>query len=142
MSDKQAPTSINPRELAQPRGFSHGMLAATGGRMLAIAGQIGWDGDAVLVSSEFVQQFNRALANVLAVLHEAGGVPTDLLLLRIYVTDKQQYTGRTKEIGAIYRELMAGANGDVHYPAMALVQVADLLEPGALVEIEGLAVIP
>jgi enamine deaminase RidA (YjgF/YER057c/UK114 family) len=70
------------------------------------------------------------------VLHEAGGVPTDLILLRIYVTDKTLYSTRTKEIGALYRELMG-----THYPAMALLQVADLLEPGALVEIEGLAVI-
>jgi len=64
------------------------------------------------------------------------GVPTDLILLRIYVTDKTLYSTRTKEIGALYRELMG-----THYPAMALLQVADLLEPGALVEIEGLAVI-
>jgi enamine deaminase RidA (YjgF/YER057c/UK114 family) len=136
MSDKQQPTAINPRELAKPRGFSHGMLAPPG-RMLAIAGQIGWDGQSKLVASDFVGQFGRALANVLAVLHEAGGVPTDLILLRIYVTDKQLYNARTAEIGAAYRELMGP-----HYPAMALVQVADLLEPGALVEIEGLAVIP
>ena len=126
---------INPRELADPRGYSNGMLASPG-RMLAIAGQIGWDGDRKLVSDDFVQQFNRALANVLAVLHEAGGVPNDLILLRIYVVDKQRYLASTKEIGSIYRELMGE-----HYPAMALVQVADLLEPGAQVEIEGLAVI-
>ena len=128
-------TPINPRELAKPRGYSHGSLAERG-RLLAISGQIGWDGDSKLVSSDFVAQFGRALANVVAVLHEAGGLPNDLILLRIYVTDKQQYSTRTKELGSIYRELM----GD-HYPAMALVQVADLLEPGARVEIEGLAVI-
>jgi enamine deaminase RidA (YjgF/YER057c/UK114 family) len=136
MSSKQGPTPINPRELATPRGFSHGMLAPAG-RMLAIAGQIGWDGSSKLVSDDFVLQFGRALSNVLAVLHEAGGVPTDLISLRIYVTDKKLYGARTKEIGALYRELMSS-----HYPAMALVQVADLLEPGALVEIEGLAVLP
>ncbi|HEX3867475.1 MAG TPA: RidA family protein [Gemmatimonadaceae bacterium] len=128
-------TPINPRELGSPRGYSNGMLAPPG-RMLAIAGQIGWDGAGKLVSDEFAQQFNRALGNVLAVLHEAGGVPSDLITLRIYVVDKQRYLAQTKEIGAIYRELMGG-----HYPAMALVQVADLLEPGAQVEIEGLAVI-
>jgi enamine deaminase RidA (YjgF/YER057c/UK114 family) len=128
-------TPINPRELADPRGYSHGMLAPAG-RTMAIAGQIAWDGDGRLVSQDFVSQFGRALANVLAVLHEAGGVPTDLILLRIYVTDKQQYKSRTKEIGSVYRELMGA-----HYPAMSLVQVSDLLEEGALVEIEGLAVI-
>ena len=63
-------------------------------------------------------------------------MPADLISLRIYVTDKKLYTARTKEVGVIYRELMGA-----HYPAMALLQVADLLEPGALVEIEGLAVI-
>jgi enamine deaminase RidA (YjgF/YER057c/UK114 family) len=104
--------------------------------MLSIAGQIGWDGEGKLVATDFVSQFGRALANVLAVLHEAGGVPTDLITLRIYVTDKKQYLARTREVGSVYRELMGE-----HYPSMALVQVADLLETGALVEIEGLAVI-
>ena len=128
-------TPINPRELGTPRGYSNGMLAPPG-RMLAIAGQIGWDGSGKLVSDDFAAQFNRALGNVLSVLHEAGGVPSDLIMLRIYVVDKQRYLAQTKEIGGIYRELMG-----THYPAMALVQVADLLEPGAQVEIEGLAVI-
>lgn len=128
-------TPINPRELGSPRGYSNGMLAPPG-RMLAIAGQIGWDGTGKLVSDDFAQQFHRALGNVLSVLHEAGGVPSDLITLRIYVVDKQRYLAQTKEIGGIYRELMG-----THYPAMALVQVADLLEPGAQVEIEGLAVI-
>ena len=129
-------TPINPREMVKPRGFSHGMLAPPG-RMLAIAGQIGCDSDGKITDGDFAAQFGRALSYVLAVLHEAGGVPTDLILLRIYVTDKNLYLARTKEIGAAYRERMGG-----HYPAMALVQVADLLEPGALVEIEGLAVLP
>jgi enamine deaminase RidA (YjgF/YER057c/UK114 family) len=129
-------TPINPRELAKPRGYSHGMLAPPG-RTLAIAGQIATDADGNIVSSDFVSQFGRSLANVCAVLHEAGGVPTDLISLRIYVTNKQLYLARTKEIGAVYRELMG-----THYPAMALVQVADLLEPGAFVEIEALAVLP
>lgn len=128
-------TPINPRELASPRGYNNGMMAPAG-RLLAIAGQIACDVEGKLVSSDFVQQFGRSLANVIAVLHEAGGVPADLISLRIYVTDKKLYVARTKEIGVIYRELMG-----THYPAMALLQVADLLEPGALVEIEGLAVI-
>jgi enamine deaminase RidA (YjgF/YER057c/UK114 family) len=127
---------INPRELARPRGYSHGMLA-TSGRMLAIAGQIACDSDGKVTETDFVAQFGRSLSGVLTVLHEAGGVPTDLILLRIYVVDKKQYLARTKEIGLAYRELMGE-----HYPAMALVQVADLLETGAQVEIEGLAVLP
>lgn len=128
-------TPINPRELAAPRGYNNGMLAGPG-RILAIAGQIATDADGHLVSADFVEQFKRSLANVIAVLHEAGGVPTDMILLRIYVTEKKLYVARTKELGVVYRELMG-----THYPAMALLQVADLLETGALVEIEGLAVI-
>ena len=128
-------TPINPRELAAPRGYNNGMLAAPG-RMLAIAGQIACDVEGKLVSTDFVAQFQRSLANVVAVLHEAGGVPTDMILMRIYVTDKQLYVARTKELGVVYRELMG-----THYPAMALLEVKDLLENGALVEIEGLAVI-
>ncbi|MDB4966069.1 MAG: Bona fide RidA/YjgF/TdcF/RutC subgroup [Myxococcales bacterium] len=136
MSGERKPVPINPRDLAQPRGYSNGMLAGPG-RMLAIAGQIGWNAESKLVSDDFVAQFDQALRNVAAVLREAGGVPTDLIMLRIYLTDKKLYTARLKEIGRSYREHMAS-----HYPAMALLQVADLLEPGALVEIEGLAVIP
>jgi enamine deaminase RidA (YjgF/YER057c/UK114 family) len=128
-------TPINPRELAAPRGYNNGILAEPG-RLLAIAGQIACDADGKLVSEDFAAQFQRTLANVVAVLHEAGGVPGDLISLRIYVTDKKLYVARTKELGVIYRELMG-----THYPAMALLQVADLLEAGALVEIEGLAVI-
>ena len=125
---------VNPPELARPHGYSHAAVGT--GRVVALAGQIGWDAESKLVSDDFVAQFGRALSNVLAVLHEAGGVPSDLISLRIYVTDKQLYTARLKEVGQLYRERMGG-----HYPAMALVQVADLLEPGARVEIEGLAVI-
>jgi enamine deaminase RidA (YjgF/YER057c/UK114 family) len=129
-------TPINPREMVKPRGYSHGMLSPPG-RMLAIAGQIGCDSDGNVTLKDFAAQFGRALSFVLSVLHEAGGVPTDLIALRIFVTDKKQYLAATKEIGLAYRELMGE-----HYPAMSLVQVADLLAPGALVEIEGLAVLP
>jgi enamine deaminase RidA (YjgF/YER057c/UK114 family) len=128
-------TPINPRELAAPRGYNNGILASPG-KILAIAGQIACDAEGKLVSADFVAQFQRSLANVVAVLREAGGGPTDLILLRIYVTDKQLYVARTKELGVAYRELMG-----THYPAMALLEVSDLLENGALVEIEGLAVI-
>lgn len=126
---------INPPELAQPRGYSHG--AAGRGRTLALAGQIGWDQNAKLVSSEFAPQFAQALANLVTTLRAAGGQPDDLISLRIYVTDKRRYLAAIKEVGAAYR-LHLGR----HFPAMALVQVADLLEEGALVEIEGLAVLP
>jgi enamine deaminase RidA (YjgF/YER057c/UK114 family) len=130
-----AAETINPPALARPRGYSHGALAR--GRTLALAGQIGWDQDGRLVSPEFAPQFAQALSNIVHTLRAAGGAVEDLISLRIYVTDKQKYNASSKEVGAAYRAQLGR-----HYPAMALVQVADLLEDGALVEIEGLAVLP
>ena len=126
---------INPPSLARPRGYSH--AAAARGRTLALAGQIGWDANAKLVSPEFAPQFAQALANLAETLRFAGGKPEDLISLRIYVTDKQQYLSAIKEVGAAYRQHLGK-----HFPAMVLVEVAALLEDGALVEIEGLAVLP
>jgi enamine deaminase RidA (YjgF/YER057c/UK114 family) len=129
-----AATLINPPELARPLGYSHGAIGR--GRFLAIAGQIGWDANSKLVSGEIATQFEQALANVVVVLRAAGGTPEDLISLRIYVTDKKLYNAATKEIGAAYRKHLGR-----HFPPMALLQVADLLEPGALVEIEALATV-
>ena len=126
--------AVNPPALATPRGFSHGMRGA--GTVLFVAGQIGWDRDARLVSTDFVHQFAQALDNVLAVVREAGGQPSSLGRLTIYVTDKRQYLARLGDVGAAYRERMGR-----HFPAMALVEVRSLLEDGALVEIEGTAVL-
>jgi enamine deaminase RidA (YjgF/YER057c/UK114 family) len=126
---------VNPEELAKPRGYSHAAVAR--GTLIALAGQIGWDAQSKLVSTEFAPQFAQALGNLVTALRAAGGAPEQLVSLRIYVVDKQQYNAALKDIGAAYREHLGR-----HYPPMALLQVADLLEPGALVEIEGLAVIP
>jgi enamine deaminase RidA (YjgF/YER057c/UK114 family) len=126
---------VNPPSLAKARGYSHGALAR--GRTLALAGQIGWNAEARLVSTEITPQFAQALENLVQVLHAAGGRAEDLISLRIYVTDKRLYLAAAKQIGEVYRRLLGR-----HFPAMALVQVADLLEDGALVEIEGLAVLP
>jgi len=125
----------NPPELAPPRGFSH--AAAARGRVIALAGQIGWDANYRLVSSDFVPQFAQALSNLVIALECAGGKIEDLISLRIYVTDKRRYLNCLKDVGHAYRAQLGK-----HFPAMALVQVADLLEDGALVEIEGLAVVP
>jgi enamine deaminase RidA (YjgF/YER057c/UK114 family) len=126
---------VNPIELARPRGYSHAAVAH--GTLIALAGQIGWDAEAKLVSTRFAEQFAQALQNLVTALRAAGGAPEQLVSLRIYVTDKRQYNEALKEVGAAYRQHLGR-----HYPPMALLQVADLLEPGALVEIEGLAVIP
>lgn len=127
---------INPEALGAPRGYSNGVLAATG-QLLFVAGQIGWDAEGRLVSGDLTPQFERALANVLGVVAAAGGVPSDLCRLTIYVADRDEYLREVKGIGAVYRRLMGR-----HYPAMALLEVARLLEQGAKVEIEATAVIP
>ena len=128
---------INPESLGRPRGYANGVLAEGGGRLLFVAGQIGWDGRQRLVSDDFAEQFGRALANVLAVVAEAGGGPGDVVRLTVYVTDKREYLARTREIGERGRALMG-----THYPAMSLVEVSALLEDGAQVEIEATAVLP
>ena len=129
------PIIVNPAGLAPPRGYSNG-LVLKGDSTLFVAGQIGWDEACVLVSDDFVEQFQKALDNVLEVVTEAGGDATRIGRLTIYVTDKAVYMAAAKEIGRAYRARM----GD-HYPAMSLVEVADLLEPGAQVEIEATAIL-
>jgi enamine deaminase RidA (YjgF/YER057c/UK114 family) len=126
---------INPEDWGMPKGYSNGVLAKPGG-LLFVAGQIGWDAEEKLVSGDFVPQFQQAMTNVMAVVTAAGGQATDICRLTIYVTDKQAYIAGIKDVGRAYRDAMGK-----HFPAMALVQVADLLEEGAMVEIEATAVI-
>ena len=125
---------INPPGLPPPRGYSNGVVAE--GRLLFVAGQIGWTEQAELVGDRLVDQFDQALANVLTVVKAAGGVPESLSRLTIFVTDRLDYLSAAEEIGRRYRARMGR-----HYPAMSLVEVKALLEPGALVEIEATAVI-
>jgi NAD(P)-dependent dehydrogenase (short-subunit alcohol dehydrogenase family)/enamine deaminase RidA (YjgF/YER057c/UK114 family) len=127
---------INPEELGAPRGWNNGMLARGGGRMLFIAGQTARDGSGRVPPTAFVDQFDRALGNVLAVLHEGGGEPADIGRFTIYVTDIAHYRGSLKELGHVYRRRMGK-----HFPAMALVEVKALVDPDALVEIEATAVL-
>jgi enamine deaminase RidA (YjgF/YER057c/UK114 family) len=128
---------INPERLGRPRGYANGVLVEGGGRLLFVAGQIAWDENQRLVGEDFVEQFARALENVVEVVREAGGTVEQIARLTIYVTDKAEYRARTREIGGRWRALMGG-----HYPAMALVEVKSLLEDGAKVEIEATAVLP
>jgi enamine deaminase RidA (YjgF/YER057c/UK114 family) len=127
--------TINPPGWPRPKGYANGVLAE--GRYLAIAGQIGWNERNELVGGGFLAQARQALTNVLAVLRAAGGGPADLVRLTWYVTDKEAYRRNLGELGVAYREIVGA-----HYPAMALVQVAGLLEEGALIEIEATAVLP
>jgi enamine deaminase RidA (YjgF/YER057c/UK114 family) len=125
---------INPPELYPPRGYSNGVLGE--GRLLFVAGQVGWTAEGALVSERFADQFDQALANVLSVVRAAGGGPDSLGRLTIYVVDKSEYQAAQREIGERYRARMGR-----YYPAMTLVEVRSLLEPGARVEIEATAVI-
>jgi enamine deaminase RidA (YjgF/YER057c/UK114 family) len=103
-----------------------------------VAGQIAWDAQQKLVGhADFAAQFAQALRNVVTVVKTAGGWPEHIVRMTVYVTDKKLYLSNTTPIGAAWREILGR-----HYPAMALVQVADLLEPGALVEIEAVAAVP
>jgi enamine deaminase RidA (YjgF/YER057c/UK114 family) len=128
---------VNPESLGAPRGYSHGVLAPAGGRLLCVAGQVGWDRDRRLVGEDFTGQFAQALRNVLEVVRAAGGDAGHLARLTIYVTDREEYLAALRPLGEAYRAVLGR-----HYPAMALVEVAALLEPGARVEIEALAVVP
>lgn len=125
---------INPESLGPPSGFSNGVLIDSGAKLLFIAGQIAWDAEQKIVSDDFVEQFERALQNVIAVVTEAGGSAERIARLIIYVTDKQEYRRRTREVGERYREQMGK-----HFPAMVLVEVKSLLDDRAKVEIEGIA---
>jgi len=128
---------INPEALGAPSGYSNGVLVDGGGKLLFIAGQIAWDHNQKIVSDDFVEQFDKALANVITVLRAAGGEAENIARLVIYVTNKIEYRERTKEVGDRYRKHMGK-----HFPAMVMVQVAGLLDDRAKVEIEGMAVIP
>ena len=126
---------INPAELARPSGFSHA-VAVTGSRMVFLAGQVGMDRTGTVVSGGVVAQFERALANLLTALGAAGGQPSDLASLTSYIVDLADYQAHGKQIGAVWRRL-AGTE----YPATAAVGVTRLWDPGALVELQGVAAV-
>jgi enamine deaminase RidA (YjgF/YER057c/UK114 family) len=128
---------VDPPELGTPRGYANGVLVPAGRRLLFVAGQIGWTAEQRLVGEGFAAQFAQALANVLAVVRAAGGAPEDVARLTVYVLDKQEYAACRGELGRCWREQLGR-----HYPAMALVEVRGLLEPGAKVEIEATAAVP
>ena len=127
---------INPASLGAPRGWNNGMLAPAGGRVLFVAGQAPSDATGAIPEAGFVEQFARALENILTVVRAAGGRAEHLGRLTIYVTDIEAYRASLKPLGDVYRSLMGR-----HYPAMALVEVSSLVDPKALVEIEATAVL-
>jgi enamine deaminase RidA (YjgF/YER057c/UK114 family) len=127
-------TPINPESLARPVGFSHGMKGS--GDLVFVAGQVGWNREGRMVSDDLALQFAQALDNVLDVVWAAGGSPTSVARMTVYVTDKADYLRKRKAIGEAWRKRMGK-----HYPAMALVEVKALVEEDAKVEIEATAVL-
>ncbi len=126
---------INPAGLARPSGFSHA-VSVPAGRLVFLAGQTGMDQGGQIVPGGVVAQFEQALGNLLAALTAAGGQPSDLASVTIYLTDVADYQAHGKEIGTVWRRL-AGSD----YPAMAGVGVTRLWQPEAVVEIQGFAVV-
>ncbi len=126
---------LHPQSWTPARGFANGIVA--NGRMVFVGGMIGWNAQQQFETDDFVEQVAQTLRNVVAVLAEAGATPEHLVRLTWYVTDRDEYVARLKELGTVYREIIGK-----HYPAMALVQVVALVERRAKVEIEATAVIP
>jgi enamine deaminase RidA (YjgF/YER057c/UK114 family) len=127
---------INPPNFPKPRGYTNGVLCGPG-RMLHIAGQVAFDKQARIVSPDFATQFLAALDNVIEVVRAAGGGTEHIVKLLCFVTDLDKYRDAQRAIGEGWRARMGA-----YWPAMSLVKVAGLLEAGALVEIEGTAVLP
>ena len=126
---------LHPRHWKQPKGFANGIAAE--GRLVFLAGQVGWNAEQIFESDDFVAQVRQALANTVALVAEAGGKPEHITRLTWYVLDKRDYLSRLRDLGDAYRSVMGR-----HFPAMTLVQVGALVEDRAKVEIEATAVVP
>ena len=129
------PQILQPPSWARAKGFSNGIVAS--GKMVFIAGQVGWTGQGEWKEKSFAGQFRQTIRNILDVLAEAKGKPEHIVRLTWYVLDRDEYLASLKEVGAAYRELMGK-----HYPTMAVVQVSGLVEDAARLEIEATAVVP
>jgi len=126
---------LQPPGWPRPKGYSNGIVAE--GRLVFIAGMVGWNEAERFETDALAGQARQALKNILAVLAEAGGKAAHICRMTWYVTDKQEYLAHLRELGAAYRELIGN-----HFPAMTLVEVSALVEDGAKVEIEATAVVP
>jgi enamine deaminase RidA (YjgF/YER057c/UK114 family) len=126
---------LQPPGWARAKGFSNGI--ACSGKLVFVAGQIGWTGQGKWEARDFAGQFKQAIKNIISVLAEANGKPEHIVRLTWYVIDKSEYQAALKEVGDAYRELMGR-----HYPTMAVVQVSGLVEDEARLEIEATAVLP
>jgi enamine deaminase RidA (YjgF/YER057c/UK114 family) len=129
------PQVLLPAGWPRPKGYANGVSAR--GRMVFVAGMIGWDAQGRFASDDFAAQARQALANVVAVLHEGGARPEHIVRMTWYVTDKREYLAAGRDVGRAYRELIGAYNA-----AMTAVEVKALLEDRAKVEIEATAVVP
>ncbi|HJO05606.1 MAG TPA: RidA family protein [Acidobacteriota bacterium] len=128
---------INPEQLGVPSGWNHGMLGPAGGRTLFVAGQTARDRTGKAPEAGFVEQFANALDNTLAVVRAAGGGPSDIGRMTVFVTDIDAYRRSLKELGDHWKQRMGR-----HFPAMALMEVTRLVDERAMVEIEATALLP
>ena len=129
-------TSILPEGWEKPIGYANGILAQKG-RVLALAGQVGWNAKQVFESEDLVPQFEQALRNIVEILAAAGGRPEHIIRITAFCIDRPRYLEVRRELGAIWRNLMGK-----HYPAMSMIFVSDLLDHPAKIELEATAVIP
>jgi enamine deaminase RidA (YjgF/YER057c/UK114 family) len=127
---------INPDQLGAPSGWTNGMLAPAGGRILFVAGQDAAGPEGKVTTDDFVEQFRIALDKALIVVRQAGGGAESVGRITLFVTDVEEYRKSRKELGAAYRSLMGK-----HFPAMALLQIRGLVDPRAKIELEVTAVI-
>jgi enamine deaminase RidA (YjgF/YER057c/UK114 family) len=127
-------TVLQPPGWPRPKGYANGMLGE--GRVVFVAGQVGWNGEQIFADG-LMPQIGQALHNMLTVLAEAGAGPQHIARMTWYVTDIPAYRATVKDLGPLWRDLMGR-----HFPAMAVVGVTELVEPAALVEIEATAVLP
>lgn len=126
---------LHPRSWKKPNGYANGIAAE--GRLVFLAGQVGWNAEQQFENDDFVAQARQALANIVALVAEAGGAPEHVTRLTWFVLDKREYLSRLRDLGEAYRTVMGR-----HFPAMTLVQVGALVEDKARVEIEATAVVP
>ena len=131
----QPHTFLHPPGWKPAKGFSNGIAAQ--GRLVFLAGQVGWNAEQRFESTDFVAQARQALANIVTLVAEAGGEAAHITRLTWFVLDKQEYLSRLRELGDAYRSVMGK-----HFPAMTLVQVGALVEDEARLEIEATAVVP
>lgn len=130
---------LQPPEWLEPRGYSNGVMTemSAGSRLLFVGGQVGWNGQQQFETDDFAEQVGQTLKNIVAILKEGGAGPEHITRMTWYVCDKQEYAAALRDVGRHYREIIGR-----HFPAMTAVEVADLIEDRARVEIEVTAVVP